>query len=92
MYVGATTHVLLDEMPLPEVLRRMLDAGFEGGELSLIHLREIFDADRPEAAAEQLRATCEDLDFPLPQVHLSVAAMGTLDAEKRENDLAWMER
>jgi len=92
MYIGATTHIILDDMPLPEVLRRMADCGFEGGELSLIHLRQFVDADAPEAAAEETRATAADLDLPLPQVHLSVAEMGSLNAEKRAADFARMER
>ncbi len=91
MYLGATTHVLL-ERPLTEVLQRMADVGFEGGELSLLHLREMMDSDSPEAAAEELREAAEDLDFGMPQVHLSVAEMGALDAEQRAADFARMER
>ncbi|MGI5818266.1 MAG: sugar phosphate isomerase/epimerase family protein [Armatimonadota bacterium] len=92
MYIGATTHILLDEIPLPEVLRRMADAGFEGGELALRHLRRFIESDNPEASAEEARATAEALGMPLPQVHLSVAEMGSLDPEKRQADLALMER
>ena len=92
MYIGATTHIILDDVPLPEVLRRMADAGFEGGELALAHLRRFIDSDAPEAAAEQTRAVCEDLDLPLPQVHLSVAEMGSLDDQQRKADFATMER
>ncbi len=91
MYIGATSHIILD-IPAVEVLPHMADAGFRGGELSLIHLREFLAADSPEAAAEQFRATCEALALQIPQVHLSVAAMGTLDADKREADFATMAR
>lgn len=91
MYIGATTHIMLD-LPAIEVLRQMADAGFEGGELALTHLREFMAAESPETAAEQFREACERLSLSMPQVHLSVAAMGTLDEEKREADFANMRR
>lgn len=53
MYLGATTHILVD-LPLPECLRALADMGWDGGELALIHLREIADAPRPEARAEEI--------------------------------------
>lgn len=91
MYIGTTTHIIVD-VPLTEVLHRMADAGFEGGELSLLHLRQMIDSGRPEAAAEETRRTAAQLRLPLPQVHLGVAAMGSLDEEQREADFATMEQ
>lgn len=92
MYIGTTTHIILDDMPLPDVLRRMADTGFEGGELALIHLRQFIDSGAPEAAAEVMRETTAELGLKIPQVHLSVAAMGSLDDDEREADFARMER
>lgn len=91
MYIGATTHILMD-LPLPECLRAMADMGWDGGELSLIHLREIAAAPQPEAAADETGALIAELGLRIPQVHFEVAAMGSLDESKRAADLALVER
>ncbi|MFW6438342.1 MAG: sugar phosphate isomerase/epimerase family protein, partial [Armatimonadota bacterium] len=92
MYIGATTHIILDDMPLPEVLRRMADCGFEGGELSLIHLRQFEESDSPEAAAERAREIVDELGLLLPQSHLTMADIACLDEDQREAQLATIER
>lgn len=91
MYLGATTHILVD-LPLPECLRALADMGWDGGELALIHLREIADAPRPEARAEEIGALIADLGLRVPQVHFEVVEMGSLDQAKRAADLALVER
>lgn len=91
MYIGATSHLILDT-PLHETLRHMADLGFGGGEWSLIHLRQFAEAENPEAAAEAAGDLARDLGLKMPQVHLSVAEMGSLDEQKREADFARMER
>lgn len=92
MYIGATTHILLDDMPLPEVLRRMADVGFKGGELSLIHLRQFIDSDNPEAAAECTRELADEIGLLLPQSHLTMADIACLDEAQREAELTAIAR
>ncbi|MFP4248394.1 MAG: sugar phosphate isomerase/epimerase family protein [Armatimonadota bacterium] len=92
MYIGATTHIILDDVPLPEVLRRMADVGFKGGELSLIHLRQFIDADSPEATAEQTRELADELGLLLPQSHLTMADIACPDSARRRAELAAIER
>lgn len=92
MYIGATSHIILDDVPVCDVLRMMADAGFEGGELALRHLRAMLEAESPEAEAEAFRAAAEQAGLRIPQVHLSVAEMGSLDEEKLSADFALMER
>jgi sugar phosphate isomerase/epimerase len=92
MYIGTTTHVILDDVPLAEVLQRMRDTGFEGGELSLIHLRQFMEADSPERAAEQTRELAEELGLQLPQSHLTMADIACLDDAQRETEIAAIAR
>ena len=91
MDIGATTHIII-ELPAVEVLPYMTEAGFRGGELALVHLRQFAEAPHPQRTAEQFRVRCDELGLQIPQVHLSVAAMGTLDADQREADFARMRR
>ncbi len=91
MYIGATSHVLMDA-GLEGSLRAMARMGWEGVELALPHLREIANADRPEAEAERIGALVAELGMRMPQVHFEVAEMGSLDAEKRNADLTLVER
>ncbi len=91
MYTGAPSHVLMDA-GLEGSLRAMAEMGWEGGELSLTHLREIAGADDPDAAADEVGALIGELGLRVPQVHLEVAAMGSLDDAQREADLAMVER
>lgn len=91
MYIGATTHLLMD-LPFADGLRAMAEMGWEGGELAVIHLREIAAAERPEAAAEEAGALIAELGLRVPQVHFEVAAMGSLDEAQRDADLTLCER
>jgi len=91
MYIGATSHVLMDA-GLEGSLRGMARIGFEGVELALPHLREVANADRPEAEAERIGGLVAELGMRMPQVHFEVAAMGSLDDAQRDSDLALVER
>lgn len=92
MYIGATTHILMDDIPLSEVLRRMADTGFEGGELSLNHLRQFVDSETPEADAERTRELADSLGLLLPQSHLTMADIACIDDARRQAELATIER
>jgi sugar phosphate isomerase/epimerase len=70
----------------------MADCGFEGGELSLIHLRQFIDSDSPEATAERTRELADELGLLLPQSHLTMADIACLDEARREAELAVVER
>jgi sugar phosphate isomerase/epimerase len=70
----------------------MKDTGFEGGELSLIHLRQFMEADSPERAAEQTRELAEQLGLQLPQSHLTMADIACLDDAQREAEISAIER
>ncbi len=91
MYITVSTAVLDGVTPL-ESLRIIAETGFEGAELSLPHLLAVADSAEPEAQAEELRAAVDDLGLRMPQVHLTVAAVGSHDDEKRQADLATVER
>ncbi|MGD9496089.1 MAG: sugar phosphate isomerase/epimerase family protein [Armatimonadota bacterium] len=91
MYIGATSHVLMDA-GLEGSLRGMARVGFTGVELALPHLREIAGSERPEAEAERIGALVAELGMRMPQVHFEVAAMGSLDDARRDADLALVER
>lgn len=91
MYLGATTHLLMD-LPFADGLRAMAEMGWDGGELALTHLREIAAAPDPEARAEEIGALIAELGLRVPQVHFEVAAMGSLDAAQRDADLTLCER